>query len=80
MKETTLIQSYVYRRWFVSTIYRRSSVAIESPASWYFETIVWEWNNKTKQREKMLSTDDSGSSQEQAMLNHINICSELLDV
>ena len=75
-----LIQSYLSGRWFVSTMYRQSSAMIEPPANWYFETIVWEWDSKTKQRGKMVSVDDSGSSQEQAMMSHINICGELLGV
>ncbi len=75
----SLIQSYVSRRWFVSTTYRQSSVMADGHV-WYFETIVWEGDNETKKKEKMIKTEDSGSSQEQAMLSHINICGELLDI
>ena len=75
-----LIQSYVAGRWFVSTTYRRSSAMIEPPANWYFETIAWEWDPNTKTQGRIIKMDDSGSSQEEALLSHINICSELLGI
>lgn len=49
---TTLVQTYVYykdRKFFVSTINRRSS-AVEAYGAEYAETFVWEWNGVDKDR------------------------------
>jgi len=69
-----LIQSYVDGRWFVSTIYRMSSVMLNPPANWYYETIVWGWDSETKQRTEILDIHNSGSFSEKAMKSHIGIC------
>jgi len=66
-KSYQLIASYVKRKYYISTIYRQAST--DEPM-WYFETIVWEWDNKTKKRGEMLEIDDSGTDEEQAIENH----------
>lgn len=70
-----LIQSYIKDRYFVSTIHRRSS-AMELRGSWYYETIVWEWDVKTRERGKMLDQHDSGVGESFAIGNHCGICKE----
>jgi len=62
-----LIASYVKQKYFISTIYRRASTMEEM---WYFETIIWEWNNKTRERGKIIEMDDSGISEDMALDNH----------
>jgi len=66
-KSYQLIASYVKQKYFISTIYRQAST-IEP--MWYFETIIWEWDNKTKERGKILEMEDSGTGEEQAIENH----------
>lgn len=44
-KEYQLICSYVERKYFVSTAFRRASTIEEM---WYYETMVWEFDDKTK--------------------------------
>ena len=75
-REHKLIQSYVYNKYFVSTAYRESSVAI-IPSMWYYETIAWEWDKDTKKRGKMLLMEDSGNFPKTAMENHFKICANL---
>lgn len=67
-----IIKSYVShcdRHFFVSTIDRASS-AYDGPAR-YNETIVWEWNYRTRERGELLwqAGDSSGSLHE-----HFRIC------
>ena len=72
-----LIQSYVKDRWFVSTIYRQSSAAL-NPDGWYYETMVWNWNAETKQREpNFIAQYDSGLTEEQAIQRHAMVCASL---
>jgi hypothetical protein len=49
--ENPRIQSYVADKYFVSTAYRESSAP---EGGWYYETIVWEWDNVTKKVGTML--------------------------
>jgi hypothetical protein len=72
-REHKLIQSYVRDKFFISTIYRQCS-APAAPDIWYYETIIWEWDAKTKERGKMLEQQDSGSFSGKAFLNHIDLC------
>ena len=72
-----LIQSYVEEEYFVSTVYRESSTSAETPI-WYYETIVWKWNKETKTRGKMVDMEDSGFSPLMAIINHCEICKELI--
>jgi len=76
-KAHTLIQSYVLRRWFVSTAYRRSSVCMLDPP-WYYETIIWEWDEEARMQGEMLAVKDSGSYPEMAAKNHAGICVNLI--
>ncbi len=69
-----LICSYVKNKFFVSTAYRKASTL---EPMWYFETIVWEWNQKTKERGKILVQDDSGFHEDFAFSNHIEIIQKL---
>lgn len=71
-KEHNLIQSYYQRKHFISTGYRQSSAMLD-PAPWYYETIVWEWDQETRKRGKMIFMEDSGRYIENALKNHFNI-------
>ncbi len=62
-----LIASYVKQKYFISTIYRQAST-IEP--MWYFETMVWEWDSKKRERGKILEQEDSGTYEEMAFENH----------
>ena len=73
-KDYQLICSYYKRNYFISTAYRRASTPQEI---WYFETIVWEWNEKTRKRGKMLDMLDSGLSEKRALINHYDIINKL---
>jgi len=44
---------------------------------WYFETMVWEWDDKTKQRGEILEQEDSGMSEDAAINNHLLIIKKL---
>jgi hypothetical protein len=61
-------------KFFISTIHRRSS-AMLAPDTWYYETLVWEWNYETKQRGAIV---DQGyrdpMSREGALEEHAAIC------
>ena len=72
-----LIQSYVKGRWFVSTIYRQSSAAL-NPDGWYYETMVWDWNAERREREpNFIAQYDSGLTEPHAMAHHLSICQSL---
>ena len=66
-KSYQLIASYVKQKYFISTIYRQAST-IEP--MWYFETMVWEWDSKTRERGQILEQEDSGIDEEMALDNH----------
>lgn len=74
MKTHRLIQSYYLDKYLISTVFRRASVPGEI---WYYETIVWEWDKDTKERGKILLTEDSGSGKVMAMNNHFDIIKTL---
>lgn len=69
-----LLCSYVKNKYFISTAYRKAST-IEP--MWYFETIVWEWDSKTRKRGKMLDMEDSGSWEDVAFKNHFKLIENL---
>ena len=71
-----LIQSYVQDYYFVSTAYRRSSAAL-APDQWYYETIVWNWNPKTRERGEIVDSRDSGMNRTTALACHAAICASL---
>jgi len=72
-KQKTLIQTFINGR-MVSTMYRMASTTIET---WYFETLVWEWDDIKKQRGEMLDMRDSGGSKEIALDNHARIVEKI---
>ena len=78
IKSPSLIQSYVRGMWFVSTIKRRCSAMVAHDMT-YFETIVWEWDHKTKKSGKMVAVVDSGMDLEAAYKNHVGICHTYLN-
>lgn len=47
-KQYQLMCTYLKGKYFISTIYRQSSAMVED--CWYFETMAWEWDEKTKKR------------------------------
>ena len=71
-----LIQSYVNDKYFVSTGYRESSAAV-TPVPWYYETLVWEWDAKTKKRGEMLPIQEASGYRTGALEKHIDICEAL---
>lgn len=74
-KQYQLMCTYLKGKYFISTIYRESSAMIED--CWYFETMAWDWDEKTKQRGSIVEMEDSGSSEEMAMNNHLSIVKKL---
>lgn len=72
--ETQLICTYLKSKFFISTIYRESST---TEPMWYFETIAWEWNSKTKSRGSIIEVDDSGATEDVAIDNHLLIVKKL---
>jgi len=76
-KHHKLIQSYVQDKYFISTIYRQSSIAMYNPP-WYYETMGWEWDKETKESGKMLLQNDSGHEPEYAIREHCAICVKIV--
>lgn len=82
MKERELekfTQSYVYRdngdRFFVSTMYRQSSAAL-NPDGWYYETLAWRLDNEGGRLE--IVADNSGASfWEHALEQHTEVVKQL---
>lgn len=74
-KEYQLMCTYLKRKYFISTMYRQSSSMIED--MWYFETIAWEWDDKTKTRGAIVEMDDGGITEESAMGNHLLMVKKL---
>lgn len=73
-KQYQLMCTYLKGKFFISTIYREAST-IEP--MWYFETMAWEWDDKTKTRGAIVEMDDSGISEEMAMDNHFLMVKKL---
>lgn len=73
-KQYQLMCTYLKGKFFISTIYREAST-IEP--MWYFETMAWEWDDKTKTRGAIIEMDDSGISEEMAMDNHLSMVKKL---
>ena len=78
MDSTTLIQSYVKRKWFVSTIRRRSSAMVGPPAPMYHETLVWEWNAETRKRGSIIWQGESPDGEMCGLGGHQTICGNLV--
>ena len=60
-KEYQLLCTFLKDRYYISTMYRKSTANTANP--WHFEIIIWEWN-------AMVEIDDSGTDEEQAIVNH----------
>ena len=76
-REYNLLQTYLRTMgYLVSTGYRQSSAMVNDPP-WYFETLVWEWNNETKETDRILYSENSGSTQNEAFRQHQIICRKL---
>lgn len=71
-----LIQSYVVEKYFVSTVIRKCNALTEAQL-WYYETIIFEWNNETKKRGKILECINAGDTPESAIMEHGNTCLRL---
>jgi len=69
IRDETIIQSYVSNKYFVSTIER--SYDCYHGIRRGLETIVWEWDMKTKERGKQLYQTGSRP-------DHYDICRKLL--
>ncbi len=59
------------QEYFVSTIYRQSSVAVAFHP-WFYETLVWKWNIEKREREELVC-------QSTGLNNHYEICKRILD-
>jgi len=70
-----LLCTYLKGRYFISTMYRESSAAVE--AKWYFETIAWKWDPKSKTIGSIVEMDDSGINEDMAIGNHTLIVLKL---
>lgn len=77
MPDRNLIQSNVLRRYFVSTIYRQSSSMM---GGMFYETLAWEWNDKTQERGEMIHMDYRGAHyRAAALVDHAAICARLAE-
>lgn len=64
-----------FGNFFVSTMYRRSSSAL-NPDSWYYETFAWRLNEKNERTD--WAADNSGAiSIERALEQHFEVCKQL---
>jgi hypothetical protein len=77
LEQPQLIQSYVERKYFVSTIYRQCS-AMAAPDIWYYETMVWEWNQEDGMG-ALVSQHDSGLCATWAVNHYARICRALVE-
>jgi hypothetical protein len=69
-----LMCTYLKGKYFISTIYRQASTIQEM---WYFETMAWEWDDKTKERGHIIEMEDSGVTEESAIRNHTAVVQKL---
>lgn len=77
-KEHNLLQTYLPRNgYFVSTAYRESSMMI--PDVWYYETLVWTYDETTKKTGDLIYSNDAGSWGDSAFDFHQNICQKLFN-
>lgn len=64
-----LIQTYLQRRFFISTAYRRASTIEEL---YYYETLIW-FGSPKDNYEKLVFSESSGSYSERALKRHFEI-------
>lgn len=74
-KQYQLMCTYLKGKYFISTIYRQSSAMIKD--CWYFETMAWDWDAKSQTRGSIVEMEDSGTSEEMAMDNHLLMVKKL---
>ena len=77
MTSEKVIQSYVLEKWFVSTIRRDSSAAIEPPVHRYCETLIWEWDHETRNMGALIGQTESCSSNLCGIKDHFSVCEQL---
>lgn len=70
-----IIQSYVLEQWYVSTIRRRSSASL-GPRMFH-ETLVWEWDKKTRERGNIVGQSGASDYLAAALGNHARVCLEM---
>ena len=77
---TPLLQTYVYqgdvKRFFVSTIHRKSSAALD-PAPWFYETLAWALE-LDEARGELVDDNSGATSVNGAAYQHSETCSRLL--
>lgn len=73
-KQYQLMCTYLKGKYFISTIYRESSTVYPI---WYFETMAWQWDDKTKTLGHIIEMEDSGSNEETAIEGHLLIVKKL---
>lgn len=74
-----VIQSHVYTKdkaFFVSTIYRESSAAVNSPP-WYYEIYGWELNDDNSKGEWII--EESAGNLPEALKTHHGHCVKLIE-
>lgn len=76
--EHQLIASYAYKC-FISTGYILSSIETDVPV-WHYETIIWEWDSKTKKRGGILEVIEGNSDEEIAITNHFEAIKSLANI
>jgi len=73
-----LLQSYLftnYGNFFISTIYRISSVMID-PSPWYYETFAWRLD-KNKHRTDWVADNSGAGTPTGAFEQHFEVCRQL---
>lgn len=74
------MQTYLYLdgfNYFVSTIYRKSSAAL-NPDGWYYETFAWQLNEKNE-KEGLIEDNSGAVSQKRALEQHQETINNLIN-
>jgi len=77
-KEYQLLCTFLKDRYYISTMYRKSTANIANP--WHFEMIIWEWDAIANKRGQVVDIDDIGTDEEQAIANHFTAVKSMLSV
>ena len=76
-KEHNLLQTYLRKRgYLVSTGYRQCS-AMGASDIWYYETLVWTWDEETRKSDRLVWSTDAGSHPDKATKSHLETCAKL---
>lgn len=67
--EYQLLCTYLKNAFFISTMWRKSS----ADDSYFFETIVWEWDSLSKKNGHIVEMADSGTDEDTAIESHFSI-------